>query len=275
MTFDTSGGFSWSNPNMPGRAPENGNRPKHSPLLVVVGLGVLIIAAWLIFTIVDGGSGAGKLNPVAEAAERSTSASGVRLSVDLSGTFPEFPTAGITANGAGALDFADGSGQFSVSVALPAPLGLTRFDYVISNGSMYMASPVLAPTLPPGKSWVQLPTSGDSSSGPQDPHEILKNLESKSSQIVTVGKEQVRHFETTHYRATTTQDGLEVPVDVWVDSRGLVRRMQETVSESGASMTVSVDLFDYGYKPIVAVPPSDQVVSADDFTNSIKDRLSQ
>src|SRR5256885_16881721 len=129
-----SSGFSWTNPDMPG-APEPSNRPKHSPLLVVIGLGALIIAGWLVLTIVGGKSNGGKLNPIGEAAQRTAAIPGARFTIAASGTVPQLPTS-LTLQGAGAFDFDDDTGRMTLSGSAPAPYGAIRLDLIFSGATM-------------------------------------------------------------------------------------------------------------------------------------------
>jgi hypothetical protein len=109
-----------------------------------------------------------------------------------------------------------------------------------------------------------------------------------------VDTEELRGVETTHYRAVvdpallakqvagaqapqaqslfgqvTTRAGLaDVPVDVWLDSNGLVRKLslafsaaEASTSQSG-SVTMSFELWDYGKAVAIDVPPASQVAAA-------------
>ena len=57
--------------------------------------------------------------------------------------------------------------------------------------------------------------------------------------------------------------GDEMPVDVWIDGDGLLRKlhMDMSVSEAGQSvaMGVEMEMFDYGADVHVEAPPADQV----------------
>ena len=182
----------------------------------------------------------------------------------------------MTLQGVGAFDFDDDSGRMTLSGAFPAPIGEMRFDFVFSGDTMYMASPQLASFLPAGKSWIGTEVSGADQNSASDPHAVLEQLEAISSQITNVGEERIRGVVTTHYRATTSQDGVEVPVDAWIDRQGLLRRMQESANApTGGGLAISIDFYDYGYKPQVVVPPSDAVISPGDLGQSFSDQLSQ
>lgn len=110
--------------------------------------------------------------------------------------------------------------------------------------------------------------------------------------VQTVGIEELRGVETTRYRAVvdparfakqeptgkagrsllgqlTSESGLaSIPVDVWLDSGGLIRKLtleltaaDPATSRSG-SATMSFELWDYGNVITIDVPPASQVVDA-------------
>jgi len=177
-----------------------------------------------------------------------------------------------------------------------------RMQMVLDGGTLYLKLPAAATGALPlaGKQWLKLDVSklkgvpGLSSLGGdptfQDPSHVLQVLESEASNVVNEGKQRVDGFETTDYRAyldlshvasnvsgpqqaaaqqaisaleqaTKSQD---IPVDVWIDPYGFVRRMVMTVDLSlpnGASMqeAVTADFSDYGPQRPPALPPADQV----------------
>ena len=64
----------------------------------------------------------------------------------------------------------------------------------------------------------------------------------------------------------------EIPVQVYVDSQDLVRRVvyNETVTTGGKSVTsvIQIDFLDYGAQPAPSVPPADQVENLSAFEHS-------
>jgi hypothetical protein len=128
-----------------------------------------------------------------------------------------------------------------------------------------------------------------------DPRDVLDALRALSGDVETVGTEALRGVETTHYRvhvdptelakkaareqgagATTdlldqlgTQPGVtDVPLDVWIDGDDLVRKlsMHLAASEQGSSqagdVSIAFELWDYGERVEIDVPPASQVVDA-------------
>lgn len=173
---------------------------------------------------------------------------------------------------------------------------------------LYLRFPLLASELPEGKEWIKIDVDALAqmkgveidleqlgSFGATDPLSILEALEAVSGPLETVGREEIRGTDTTHYRTTldpaklaaqaeaagATEDVLgsfkdalaeasleSVPLDVWVDDEGLLRRMEidAAVTQEGLggemSMRLTFDLFDYGVEVDVEPPPADVVVDA-------------
>jgi hypothetical protein len=180
-----------------------------------------------------------------------------------------------------------------------------QIEAVQDGTVVYMRFPVLSSQLPAGKSWVQMDvgeaarTQGFDLSQFQDltsndPRKMLELLRATSNEIETVGTETLRGVRTTHYRTTVNladyeklvpadereelrsmlgemveQTGLgEIPIDVWLDDFGLVRRfdMSFTATQPGTTQSadgkLTFELFDYGKQVDVDVPPAAEVVDA-------------
>jgi hypothetical protein len=126
-----------------------------------------------------------------------------------------------------------------------------------------------------------------------DPRDVLASLRGLTGDIETVGTEELRGVETTHYRAVldpvelaeraaagrpdatslvdelSTQGGItDIPLDVWIDASGLVRKLSLDFSatDPGTSQSSHValafELWDYGEQVEIDVPPASQVVDA-------------
>jgi hypothetical protein len=176
---------------------------------------------------------------------------------------------------------------------------------------IYMDVPFLAGELPDGKTWMKLDLSKAaqaaginlsqlSSLDQSDPTQFLEYLRASSGTVVKVGSETVAGVPTTHYYATlqltsilsrlpsadqaAAKAALEkldgaggtggIPVNVWVDAQGRVRRMQLSTAASapegtagaagaaGVSGTVTIDFTSYGPTPPVVPPPAGEVFDA-------------
>jgi hypothetical protein len=129
--------------------------------------------------------------------------------------------------------------------------------------------------------------------GSTDARAMLEQLRAVSADARRVGSERVRGIATTHYAATIdpelaaqqardagnelgaqvieSQDGAAT-ADVWIgDKDGYVRRISQTVpfnlvGGEGSQLTMTMDFFDFGITPDIALPPEDQVFDATELT---------
>lgn len=200
--------------------------------------------------------------------------------------------------------FAELLGGLVVGTAAPDAPGFDdpdawQIDVVQVGDDAYVRFPALADELPEGKSWVHGDYRGVTPQGVDvdeltrvDPRELLRLLRAASGDVEVVGSEELRGAETTHYRATVDpakhatlapghergdalvdellkQTGLgDVPVDVWIDGTGLVRKVTVAVTAKPAGGTgdagasVSFELWGYGEPVAIEAPPASEVVDA-------------
>lgn len=178
-----------------------------------------------------------------------------------------------------------------------------QLEAVLDGTVMFLRFPVLDAKLPSGKRWVQLDlrqlaaTKGFDLGQLEsylrtDPRQTLSYLKAVAGKVVPTGREEVRGTETTRYTAVidlvkvarqlpvsqrsllgdleqlARQVGLSlVPVAVWVDDYGLVRRMEMTITleptpGQEARTSLTYDLFDYGEPVEIETPPAAEVVDA-------------
>jgi hypothetical protein len=172
-----------------------------------------------------------------------------------------------------------------------------------SNGGFveYMRLPALTKALPSGKTWlkIDLQKLGKQqgvnfsqllqTTGAQDPTQTLQLLQSVGD-VKKVGTEQVDGVDTTEYSGTVDlkkfsekygagfgrlykQLGTStVPVQVWIDGDGLVRKLHETLSGTIAGagrldLDMTVTLSDFGAAVNVTPPPADQVADISQLQN--------
>ncbi|MES1247756.1 MAG: LppX_LprAFG lipoprotein [Actinomycetota bacterium] len=150
----------------------------------------------------------------------------------------------------------------------------------------YLRLPVLTKQLPSGKSWVKIElnkldqlnnvnlTTLLQAAGQQDPTQALQLLQSVGD-VKAVGSEQVGGVDTTHYTGTidpkTVADkygltGLapvlaasgaqSMPIDVWIDGDGYVRKFQESVKGTNATLDIATTLSDFGATVDLTPPPA-------------------
>jgi hypothetical protein len=208
--------------------------------------------------------------------------------------------------------FASLLGGLFAGMAGPNTAGAPDFDdpsawkiQAVQDGTVsYVRFPALDAKLPDGKSWIRSDSRTAAGRGfdisqfdqftSNDPRELLDFLQGVSGEIETIGAEELRGVQTTHYRATIDpleyaklvppdkqqelqslieqmagQSGLgEIPVDVWLDESGLVRRLtmafsatQPGTSES-SDVSMTFELYDYGEDVAIDLPPASEVVDA-------------
>jgi hypothetical protein len=262
---------------------------------------------------------------LAASASTSAEATSGRFSFDMSMTFPgaDEPFA---LSGEGAFDVGSERASFAVDMSSLAKLlggfvaglgaaagsgELPDFDdpdgwkiQVVQDGDVgYVRFPAIDDQLPEGKTWVR-GSAGDVKAGGldfeelesftrSDPREVLEALRGLSGSVETVGTEELRGVETTHYRALfdpaelakkaaagaggTTPlldqfsgqaDVGQVPLDVWIDADGLVRKLSldfsaaDPATAQAGSASLAFELWDYGQPVEIEVPPASQVADA-------------
>jgi hypothetical protein len=212
--------------------------------------------------------GGSSTDPVARAADKTTAKRSERIA--LTGSVTESgQTIQMTGNG----DFQNAPELGQMHLSVDAAGKTMSLDEIQQGSTIYMRSPQLASVLPHGKSWisVDLPKAGEKlglnlgNLAQQPPADILKALRGAGS-VTKIGDETIDGAKTTHYRATIDSQKLThsasvasrqpVPVDVWIGSDGLLRRL--TMKYSGTAL--SMDLSNYGEPVNVQVPAARETV---------------
>ena len=162
----------------------------------------------------------------------------------------------------------------------------------------------MAKSLPAGKTWIKGDAKELSSAkagqlsqfgslAGTDPRDVLGFLKAVTGSIESVGSEEVRGTRTSHYRATldpakiaslvpaaqrdtlgsldaaAKEAGLsKLPLDVWIDADGRLRKLTIDVdakqpgSDQSVQASVAIELYDYGMPLALDLPPADQVADA-------------
>ncbi len=268
---------------------------KFLAVLVLGGAGVLAAAGCGARAVTAGPAPAARPVPAAglAAAVTRTTAQTARIAVT---TTMQMQGVTVSFTESGAFDFARSRGTLSMS----SPVGFTE---VFVPPKVYVKVPADAGvSLPKGKSWVvagpgdlaasalggALPAPPGAGNG--DPADLLASLTAISGSVKKEGTATIRGVPVTGYRvninlakaaarvpgwerASFTQfaQGLgagTIPVDVWVDSHNLVRRMREALhlpdapgTQAGTTLTQSTDFYDFGVPVRVSAPPAAQVAS--------------
>jgi hypothetical protein len=213
---------------------------------------------------------------------------------------------GVTARGTGVIDFKSRSTALRLHMTVPqAGMTLDMSERLVGT-TLYMRSPLFAGVT--HKPWIKLDLqklgaaqgldmNATMSAGGSDPSQMLAYLNGASDSVDRVGTDDVRGTETTHYHVVV--DLLKVadtvpaanraavrrtfrrevklvgthtmPIDVWIDGQGLVRRehfeisMQPPTATSPLGMQMTIDFFDFGAPVHVVAPPARQVTDLSDL----------
>jgi hypothetical protein len=190
------------------------------------------------------------------------------------------------------LDLGDGTQGVSV----------TSSTVVFVDSVVYYELP--AGLIPGGKRWLQIDLQSVANASSLDFGPLLQGSQADASQyllwltavspaVTKLGEGEVRGVPTTRYRALVDLVRLEeqappgredewrayvetlqgrlaveaVPVEIWVDGDGLIRRLhlEYAFTSEGSSTTVTTELYDFGVQVDATAPPPGQVAVIDDF----------
>lgn len=154
----------------------------------------------------------------------------------------------------------------------------TSIDEVIKGWTVYVRSPLFGTMLPEGAHWASLDLKKLGSKYGVDlgqlsqvsPSDTLTALK-KAGSVHDLGRARIDGVSTTHYEAVIALDKLPggsslaklahlsaVPIDVWIDGQGLMRRLvlSESVDVNGqsAATRITMDLSRFGEPVHVTVP---------------------
>jgi hypothetical protein len=238
---------------------------------------------------------------VLDAVRKTTDAKSARLSARESITGIGSDDSGILINGVTNLTTGDGN----ITMDFTGAVGSIMRDGLalrVLHGVAYLQIPA---SLPNGGFWEKFPSVGaaEASSGVSGldasvPLKFLAYLETVSKGVRVVGAAAVRNVATIHYKVqanlsraiaaakvppalrdqlrqdvqTPTPGGSSVRVDAWIDSRGLVRRVEMSLGVSTPAIvarlpagskpvvTIVLDLYDFGTPVHVNAPRANQIV---------------
>jgi hypothetical protein len=227
-----------------------------------------------------GGGGGLSLDPVASAADKTAKQGSERFTLHVEGGLPSgryvaFRLQGVANN-------SDASGRFSI-VATEAGKSF-RAEGIDDGSLLYLRSDAFASKLPDGKSWVKIDVkklakkAGLGSlddvqqSSPTTPLQALR----AAGKTVKVGKAIVLGVPTTKYHTIADLEkekladqmgAKRLPIDVWIDRKGLVRKMSFALSPADPTKAGKFTYVLRGFGPTVTVepPPSDQTVDIFDL----------
>ena len=162
----------------------------------------------------------------------------------------------VALSGKGAFETKTARGSLQLDVnATPIT---TTIDEVLVGTAVYLRSPLLAGSLPGGKTWLKLDLTKLRVSGidlqsllAQDPGAELKRLRALES-ATKVGTDQIG----THYKVQATTGSIR-DYDVWVGGDGYIHRV--VVAQASPKVSATIDLSKFGTKVTAAAPPAAQV----------------
>lgn len=272
---------------------------QHRGKVITVSLALLAAVFALLLLLPDGDDEASSpLAPIAAAAERTAAYPGARISIESEISGPQFPEP-LQMRGTGAFNGQTDRFEMTMrAVSGPPTLDLDLADQeLVGEGhQLYMRGPSIADGLPDGATWLGMDSSAlqseqSAATASNDPRAMLEQLKSMSD-VTRLGTEEVRGEPTTHYggsfdpaieverlraegddeKADQLQTILESngsaenPTDlgVWVDDRGLVRRMSielpfELIGGPGSRMAMTIEYFDFGVEPEIDLPAEEDV----------------
>lgn len=219
-------------------------------------------------------------DPIALLAQNMQDAGGARMSMEMS-----LSNMGqdIKATMEGEADFATGNARLTMHFLDPSSSGFLEYRMLMVDRVMYFQPPGMESTS--GK-WMRIeldgitgvPTIG------MDPQMYLDFLDDTSDEFETIGEEEVRGVPTTHYKVEVdvakllatfagssdlgtdpdeikSELGETLPVEVWIDGEGLLRReiVKLTTGPSGP-MELSLEIYDYGIDVQIEAPGPDEIV---------------
>jgi hypothetical protein len=192
--------------------------------------------------------------------------------------------------------------HLTLPAAATAGLGNLQMQAVFVPGTIYMKLPLqLSARLPGGKPWLLInlnqlgkaagiPGLGqlaNASSSLSNPGQYLQFLRATSGTVKNLGPATVNGVDTTHYRAVIdlaklpnavpaseraavrqlvaalkSRGTTQLPMDSWIDSAHLIRRLamnySQPINGQQAHVALQVDFIGYGRQPSPTVPPASQ-----------------
>lgn len=247
---------------------------------VVVALVVGAIAGAMIARRGSGGGGGGgapadtSTADVRHAPARTAAAGSSRVAVSLNLALG-FVEASVS--GDGVLDLRNGRGQLDLDLPVGSVAGLLD-----GGGTVY----VKVAAIPLNREWIRLDLGevfpeSDSAVAPlgrlasSDPARALALLAQSAGDMHRVGSEPVRGTITTHSRGTfdlgfggglaETLGPAVLPLDVWVDGEGRMRKMAVRADPDGPgplpASSLELEMYDFGVPADVVPPPANQVLT--------------
>lgn len=229
-----------------------------------------LVLVLLVLPLTACGGDVASLDPIAQAAEKTTNVPGAHFT--MSARIAEQGGETVEFHGPG--EIADHGRKLHMRLTMPAEIlgmkGLrgkeVAFEAIGAGHDFYFRGGPFTELA--GGKWVVIPDDDSAFEiGQNDPSKMLEYLRA-TSKVEERGKDTVRGVETTHYEARIQLDKVaervspeaakalrqmtegagikEVPLEVWVDDSSLVRRLKMDWHPGGGSIVLQMELFDFG-----------------------------
>lgn len=242
------------------------------------------------------GSNAGVLDlpadeVLATAVQRSTEHTSARMRVR---TVTTSPQGEVTVVGEGVGD--GRAGHFTATMEGVDPDGPVEVEMLLVDGVAYQRSEIFSQALGTTATWISFDMEAvvpgfeaiTDQARQLDPTRSLEQLR-EVGRVSEIGPETVNGVSTKHYTAVVTMRAsfeaagvdeatmqqyvdltgidldADVPMEVWIDDEGLVRRTRVQIATDAFSTDTTTDILDYGVAVDVTAPPADQTVSIEDL----------
>jgi hypothetical protein len=191
----------------------------------------------------------------------------------------------------GAFDFGQRAGEYSATLAAFGVPSNEKVRGLVLDGAIYLGFDALRglpgfESTPPDKEWLKLTPAilGVSEIAQRDPGVSLDALRGAKGEVKRVGRENVRGVRTTHYRVTVDLDQAianapedqrsrvqdsagalgsdTLPADVWIDTKGRLRKMKLRLEGTSVSNpgSVAFEFFELGAPFTVTRPAPNEVI---------------
>jgi hypothetical protein len=211
------------------------------------------------------------------------------MTMDL-GAITGASTGSVSVNLAGIMQTKPLAGRLTVSGMSVAGHNVGDIKALITPAAMYMNMPILAAQV--GKPWIEIKFSEIKAASGFDFHQFTSQAQqmqpsqyiaqlASSGDVDVVGTETVNGVSTTHYAGSVSlKDQLShyspalraqmqplldkagftgTHIDVWLDGKGLVRRVKSSAEGGKGTLAVDMDVLAYGVPLDTTPPPASQV----------------
>jgi hypothetical protein len=226
------------------------------------------IGALAAFGIVGGGAGAPPpAVAIASAATKASDSGSSKVLVTVIKTRAgAAPGSGATTLGAGEFDYRRGRGRLEYDLSRVPKLQDYYAVEVRFDGPYFFVRDSGVFHWPNGKQWLRvrfvdlagLPGAYGKIAdlGVADPTDAVKSLAGSASGAKLIGEESLHGEQAKHYRV---QRGAGNTVDIWVDEKGYLRKLETVTRTRSETVTTRTELDDFGVAVDAKLPPRSRV----------------